>query len=269
MAAGRLRLAPRHPVGGRATSSKGTRTVTSPYSSNLLQHPAEGQVDEPAFSAPRPFSAPTEPVEPVTTPAYPYEQHAQPRTAPQQPQPPVQREVVRYVQQQAPVQYAPQPVYVNAPAPKQRGSFGTALVLGLVVILLGVVALVGGYYATKQASPSEFEAATQVGLASDFGFQQGRLRGVQTGREAAVELGATTSRLSASLARQKAFEQAYANGLKAGNVVPRSYGRSYSGGGYRGPRLSYPRFSETTQALGVAQNLANQTGAPVDVEIYG
>jgi hypothetical protein len=248
--------------------------VTSPYSSNLLQHPAERPVDEPAFSAPRPFSAPTEPVEPVTTPAYPYEQHAQPRTAPQQPQPmpsqpqPMQREVVRYVQQQAPVQYAPQPVYVNAPAPKQRGSFGTALVLGLVVILLGVVALVGGYYATKQASPSEFEAATQVGLASDFGFQQGRLRGVQTGREAAMELGATTSRLSASLARQKAFEQAYANGLKAGNVVPRSYGRSYTRG-YGGPRISYPRISETTQALGFAQNLANQTGAPVDVEIYG
>lgn len=248
--------------------------MTSPYSSNLLQHPADGPVDEPAFSAPRPFSAqaePVEPVEPVTTPAYPYEQHAQPRqqrTAPQ-PQPPVQREVVRYVQQQAPMQYAPQPAYVNAPAPKQRGSFGTALVLGLVVILLGVVALVGGYYATKQASPSEFEAMTQVGMASDFGFQQGRLRGMQTGHEAAVELGATTSRLSASLARQKAFEQAYADGLKAGNVVPRSYGRSYSGGGYRGPRISYPRFSETTQALGVAQNLANQTGAPVDVEIYG
>lgn len=247
--------------------------MTSPYSSNLLQHPADGPIDEPAFSAPRPFSSPTEPVEPVTTPAYPYEQHAQPRlprTAPRQ-QPPVQREVVRYVQQQAPVQYAPQPVYVDAAAPKTRGGgFGTALVMGLVVILLGAVALVGGYYVTRQASPSQFEASTQVGLASDFGFQQGRLRGMQSGHQAAVELGATTSRLSASLARQKAYEQAYANGLKAGNVLPRAtYGRGYYGGGYRGPRISYPRISQTTQALGVAQNLANQTGAPVDVEIYG
>ena len=73
--------------------------------------------------------------------------------------------------------------------------------------------------------------------------------------------------MRATLARQKAYNAAYQRGLKAGQKwrAPR-----YSGGygGYRAPRFGGFGGYETAAALGQAQNIANFTGAPVDVEIY-
>ncbi|MBC7461744.1 MAG: hypothetical protein H7287_10320 [Thermoleophilia bacterium] len=222
--------------------------MTSPYSSNLLQHP-----DDTVAADER-------------TTEYPYAPQLQ------QPQPQQQQQqVVRYAPQVAPVQYAPplqQPIYVQAAPAKRAGGAVSGLALALIVILVGAVALIGGYFATKTASPSALEANTMVGMASDTAFIQGRDRGTSAGREAAAQVGETRARLTAALARENAFNEAYRRGMNAGNRLPRYSG--YRGGysGYRGRGIRYSGPSQVQSALGYAQNLANTTGAPVDVEIY-
>ena len=169
---------------------------------------------------------------------------------------------------QAPVQYAPQQPQVVYAQP-QRGAGGaiSAVMLGLVVILVGAVALVGGYFATKQASPSVDEAVLTQGIAMREGYQAGRDRGVQAGREAALSNGATTSQLRIAAAREAAYSAALRRGERAGRNsyrAPRYTGYRSS---YRAPSYSYGGGS-IAQAFGQAQNLANLTGAPVDVEMY-
>lgn len=223
--------------------------MTSPYSSNLLQtssydeEPARGG----AATMPRP-AAHTRSVTQVV--------HAP------QPMP----------------QYAPQPMYQPQPQVVQAGSrsgggFATGvgmLALALIIVLLGAVALVGGYFATRQAAPTADEASVETTLAMREGYLQGRARGLGAGRADGAAAAGTSARLRASTARQNAWDAAYQKGLRAGE---RSYRRpvrstGYRGGGYRAPSFSYPRMSETTAALGAAQNLANLSGAPVDVTIF-
>lgn len=236
--------------------------MTSPYSSNLLQHS-----DDEQSTAPRgayPYAPQRQQAEGDAIPA----EHQRPRV-----ERTVQQQVVRYAPQPAPVQYAPQQqpqvVYVQAPG-KRGGGVGGAvsgIALALVVVLVGAVALVGGYFTTKNNAPSELEAQAAVGIASDTAFVQGRLRGTEAGRTAAAEIGASRVSLNAAIARQAAEAKAYQQGLTAGNRVP-----SYSGyrGGYRsgGNGYRYSGPSQVQTALGYAQNLANATGAPVDVEVY-
>ena len=204
--------------------------MTSPFSSNLLQQPVE---------------APTAPA------------HT--------------RSVTRVVAAPQPQQFAPappQPIYVQAPAGGRAGSAITAVLLALVVILVGAVALVGSYYATKQASPSTTEAATTRGIAAREGFVAGRSTGIADGRSDALEFASTATALRAAAARQRAYATAYQRGLEKGRSSYRRPSYSNYRGGYSAPRYGGFRNADVYAAVGQAQNLANITGAPVDVEIY-
>ncbi|MCW2921755.1 MAG: hypothetical protein JWL76_1629 [Thermoleophilia bacterium] len=209
--------------------------MTSPYSSNLLQQ----TVDTTEHAAPRPV------------------QHS--------------THVTRVVAAPQPVQYAPQqPQVVYAQPAGRAGRVGgaSALVLGLVVILLGAVALVGAYFAAKNASPSLGEASLTQGVAMREGFRAGRDRGVQSGLEQSVSNAATISRLRIAAAREQAFNAAYRRGMNAGSRYRApSYGGGYRGG-YRAPRYGGYSGGDVVAAFGQAQNLANATGAPVDIEVY-
>jgi hypothetical protein len=168
-----------------------------------------------------------------------------------------------------PQAYAPQPQYVQAPQHAAGGgSVVGSLLLGLIVILVGAVALVGGYYITKQAAPSNREAQLTQGIAMREGFRAGRQRGIVAGHSQAVENASTTSALRIAAARQQAYATAFKRGERAGRksyTAPRS--TSYRGG-YSAPRYSGARNADVIGAFGQAQALANATGAAVDVEIY-
>lgn len=204
--------------------------MTSPYSSSLLQQPVED-----APRAPRPTNAPM---------------HT--------------RSVTQVVAASQPVHAPMQPQVVFA-APTQRSGALTALVLGLLVVLVGAIALVGGYYATRQASPSLQEQAMTNDLAARDGFRAGRDRGMQAGHDQALANTDSTTALRASIARQRAYDAAYRRGERAGRS---SYHAPRSGSGYRGRSYGGFRNADVTAAFGQAQGLANLTGAPVDVEIY-
>lgn len=207
--------------------------MTSPYSSNLLQQPVEGR-ERPA--APRPFAASRSVTQVVAAP-------------------------------QAPVPMPQQPMYVAAPA-SPSGSRLTPVLLALLVILIGAVSLVAGYYATTQAAPSAAERALDEQLSAEAGFRSARASGLEQGRTDALAASDATGRLRAATVAQAAYQRAFARGRSAGL---RAYQRPSYGGGYRassGPRISFPRGGEIVSAFGTAQRLANATGAPVDVEIY-
>lgn len=206
--------------------------MTSPYSTNLLQE----SVDTTEYAAPRPV------------------QHS--------------THVTRVVAAPQPVAYAPQqPQVVYAP-PARSGGGASAVLLGLVVILVGAVALVGGYFATKNASPSLDEASLTQGVAMREGFRAGRDRGVQSGLEQSVANASTISRLRIAAAREAAFNAAYRRGMSAGSKYRAPRYSGYRGGGYRAPRYGGSSGGDVVAAFGQAQNLANMTGAPVDVEVY-
>lgn len=207
--------------------------MTSPYSSNLLQQTVDTSSDR--------------------------------RTA----VPPASRVPSRSVTH---VVAAPQPVaqpqvmYVQAPA---TGNLLSSVALSLLVILLGAVALVGAYYATTNASPSVDENAIVSSVASREAFRAGVARGTAAGRSQALENSTTTTALRTAAVRERAYAIAFRRGERAGR---RSYrAPRYTGGGYRRSGYSYGGgFGNyaVAQAFGQAQQLANTTGAPVDVEIY-
>ncbi|MCB0880242.1 MAG: hypothetical protein KDC46_14815 [Thermoleophilia bacterium] len=177
------------------------------------------------------------------------------------------RSVTHVVPQPVPAMaYAPQqPQVVYAEPRRSGGAAVTALALALVVILVGAVALIGTYYATRQASPTSREAGLMQGAAMRQGYSAGRERGVASGREQALQNAETTIALRTAAAREQAYSTAYAKGEKAGR---NSYRRpTYRGYGYRAPRYSYGNRG-LYSAFGTAQALANATGAAVDVEIY-
>jgi hypothetical protein len=207
--------------------------VTSPHASTLLNEPVEAA----APRAPQHTSSVTHVVA-QAQPAYAQPQHVMPQ---------------------------PQVVYA---APRQSGSIVSSLMLGLIVILVGAVALVGAYYLTKQAAPTSREATLTQGVAMREGFRAGQQRGIVAGRSQAVENASTTSALRVSAARQQAYAAAFKRGERAGRksyTAPRSTGYS---GGYRAPRSYGNSNADVIGAFGQAQALANATGAAVDVEIY-
>ncbi|MCW2956119.1 MAG: hypothetical protein JWO69_988 [Thermoleophilia bacterium] len=214
--------------------------MTSPYASNLLQQPRPAETD--AAPMPRPGQAP------LHTRSVTHVQH--------QPQP------VQYVQ------YAPQqPVYVSEPQSGRSGSAVSSLLLGLVVLLVGAASLVAAYYGTRQASPSVEEANLQTSIAAQSAYFQGRQRAIDAGRIEAVQASSTAGALRASIASSAAYDKAFQRGLAAGQKSYRAPA-PYRGGGYRAPRTSFGGIGEVAGAFGIAQGLANSTGAPVDVEIY-
>jgi hypothetical protein len=228
-------VAPRAPLGRSSVQHpqwtlKGRNAVTSPFSSSLLNQPVE--------------DAPRTPRAPIHTRSVTHVVAAPP-------------------QQQYYAPAAPQPVYVQAP----RGGGLSAVALALVVILVGAVALVGGYYATRQASPSTYEAQLARGTAMRSAFQAGQQRGIANGRTDALANAESTIALRVAAARQDAYDRAYRNGMNKGRSsyhAPR-----YSGyRGYRGYRGNGFGNLQVASAFGQAQGLANLTGAPVDVEIY-
>lgn len=183
-----------------------------------------------------------------------------------------ERSVTRVVAAPQPV-YAPQPAYAPQPTyvavPSGGGNAVTTILLGLLVVLLGAVALAAGYYATAQAQPSDREARVEQGIAMRDGFRAGRERGIAQGRTQALDFASTTTALRAATARQQAYAAAFKRGERAGR---RSYRPArYTGGrgsGYRGPRFGGFGNGDVYSALGQAQHIANMTGAPVDVEVY-
>lgn len=184
------------------------------------------------------------------------------------------RSVTHVVAQPQPVfaqpQFAPQPQYVQV-APNRAGGAGravTSLLLALIVILVGIVALVGAYYATKQAAPSSREAGLTQGVAMREGFRAGQQRGIVTGRSRALENTSTTSALRVTAARQQAYAAAFKRGERAGRASYRAPRYTGSAGYRSAPRYSGVRNADVIGAFGQAQALANATGAPVDVEIY-
>lgn len=224
--------------------------MSSPYSSNLLQ-----QSSTEAPTHPRPGTGAPQP--PLHTRSVTHVV-AQPQYAPPQ---------------YAPVPYAPQQAPMYA-APRSGGGGTTVvsvLMLGLIVILVGAIALIGGYFAMRSLAPSSAEAAAETSLAMRSGYEQGRSNGLAQGRQDGMAAASGTAQLKAAIARQKAYDAAYQRGQRAGANsyrAPRAY-TGYRGSGYRAPRISYPRSNALTQALGSAQAIANATGAPVDVQVFG
>lgn len=220
--------------------------MTSPYSSSLLQQPAPDVQEQPTHSMPRP-AAHTRSVTQVV---------AQPPMAPAPVYAP-----------QAPVYAQPAPTYVTSTGGGGFAAGMSTLMLGILVVLVGAVAMLAAYWATEQASPTAAEAAVMTNLASQEGYLNGRARGIELGRTDGNAAASTAAQLRASIARQRAWDAAFKRGVTAGTNsyrAPRSYGYS----GYSGPRYSSGGFGETFAALGQAQSIANATGAPVDVEIY-
>jgi hypothetical protein len=213
--------------------------VTSPYSSNLLQQ-TSNPGDAPTTTVPRPG------------------QHVAPTHV---------RSVTHVVPQAVPVPYAPavQPVYAQPAAP--RGGAVSALLLALVVVLVGAAAFLGGYYATKQASPSAAEANIQQRVAAQGAYDSNRTRGIAAGRADAVAASSAAGTIRAATVRNAAYEKAYSRGYQDGLKSYRAP-RYRGGGGYRGPSYSYGGIGEVASAFGIAQNYANATGSPVDLEIY-
>ncbi|MCW2925264.1 MAG: hypothetical protein JWM98_2668 [Thermoleophilia bacterium] len=176
--------------------------------------------------------------------------------------------------------YAPQPAYAPQPqvsyvqaAPSGPGRATSAIstvLLAVLVLLVGIVALAGGYFAAKAAAPSSDEAAVTRSLAAQQGYAAGRDSGYANGHGDALVNAESTAALRASVARSRVYNAAYKRGFAAGSKYRAPARRSYGGGGYRAP--SYRGFGNSgyavSSALGQAQNLANITGAPVDVEIY-
>jgi hypothetical protein len=184
------------------------------------------------------------------------------------------RSVTRVVSQpMLPAGYAPmqqQPMYIQA-APARSGSgFGSTLVLTLLVVLVGMVALIGAYFAAQNSAPSAREANLMGGLAARESFRAGQERGIVQGREQALQNASTTIALRTAAAREQAYNAAFNRGLRRGRAsytAPRYTGGGYSD--YRAPRFGGIGSIEVAQAFGQAQQLAGLTGAPVDVEIYG
>lgn len=183
------------------------------------------------------------------------------------------RSVTHVAPQPMPVQtpmYAQQPQVVHAaPGGSGAGSAVSALVLGLVIVLLGAIALVGAWAAARQSAPTAREAALTQGLAQRDAFRAGRERGVVAGREQSIENAGTATALRVAAAREQAYNAAFRRGERAGRSSYRAPRYTGGGGYYRAPRYRGGGGNAGVyQAFGAAQALANSTGAAVDVEIY-
>ncbi len=184
-------------------------------------------------------------------------------------------------QAMAPAPAAPQWVMVQSP--KSGSSAFNSLLLFLVTVLAAVVAAAAGFLVADQMAPSAAEYNTSQQIAAREGFMNGRVRGYQAGRTWGLAAREPISAYQAALARQKAWNAGYRQGNKTGRASYRrpSYNYGYSGYYGRGRSWYSPRRSNwggaatawrdsyaVSSAVNSAQQIANATGAPVDVEVY-
>jgi hypothetical protein len=164
-----------------------------------------------------------------------------------------------------PQHVAPQVVYAQ---PKQ----GSNAALGLLVVALIVLAAGAGYLVSRSNAPSAEEALRYQDAAAQDGFFNGQRMGLTAGHDAAVQQGAELAHLKALVAQERARNAGWRKGLADGKRSYRAPRRTsgYRGGGYVPRRTGYGSGNgpAVRSALASAQNWANITGAPVDVEIY-
>lgn len=229
--------------------------MTSPYTSSLLQDPTRPSApgsrhlhtrDHVSAYAQAPIAPPSHQVTHV-------HHHPAPSMQPQ-------------------VAQQPQVMYVGQQS--AGGSKLTSVLMAVIVLVLGFVAALAGYYAAQQAAPSQGEAATVQQVAATEGFFTGRQRGEQLGRSAGFERADQLATLRTGVANQRAWNQGYKRGHKLGMSSYRkepTYTGGYGGSGYSGYRgRSYggSGYGAIQGALFQAQGLADATGSPVDVQVY-
>jgi len=177
----------------------------------------------------------------------------------------------QYAPALAPAFAAPQPqvVYVAAPG-RNGGGIGngmSAVALGLVVLIIAIVAGLAAYVITQQNAPSAQEAAQLQAVAGRESFLNGQMQGVQIGQTWGASAQGAVAAANAKIAGERAYNKAVAAGTRAGanSYRPTPYApyRGYGGRRYNG----YGNGS-LSQGLADAQNLANITNSPVDVEVY-
>lgn len=173
-----------------------------------------------------------------------------------------------------PMQYAPQPVYVQSSGVAGSSRGASVLLAALVVVLVAILASIGGYLLAKNAAPTPVQTRQVTATAARSAFVSGRAAGIREGRAAGLAQGRNANRSVVARAREVAYNKGFANGRKAGRSSYRSPARYYGSGyaprrGYGWGNYGWGGFGGgVTGALAQAQNLANVTGAPVDVEIY-
>jgi len=163
-------------------------------------------------------------------------------------------------------------MYVQSQPQRSRGGGAANVLMALLVIILAVVAAGLGWFVARQQAPSPDEVGRYQALAAEEGFRAAQFRGISEGREFAIASQSRITQLKAAIARENARNRGYRKGLAAGLQRPRNrsnYGTGYAG--YSGPRYRGPSSNQRSvnSAISSAQSIANATGAPVDVEIYG
>jgi hypothetical protein len=166
---------------------------------------------------------------------------------------------------------APAPMHVIQ-APARRGSRLESTILSLIALIVVAVACVAGYALSRATAPTEYEAAQYQAIAEREGVFNGRIAGFNQGRQQGIAENQQIARYQGLIARAQNFNKGWRQGLKDGKNMGAyrssgygGYGCGYScyyGGGYNNS------YGQTSAALSTAQNLANVTGSPVDVEIY-
>ena len=176
----------------------------------------------------------------------------------------------------SPVYVAPpvapqQPIYVQA-RPDRSGN----LIMALAVLLLAVLAAGAGYVIAQENAPNADEVARYQEIAAQQGYRNGSTTAYETGRQYGRAQQSQLAKYRTAIKNQRAFNRGFVTGKRDGirsvNDRPRTprysgYRGGYSGG-YRAPRYSSYGNSDINSAMYAAQNLANRTGAPVDVEIF-
>jgi hypothetical protein len=164
---------------------------------------------------------------------------------------------------------APQPVMVMA-APRSGG--GTAVLMFILVLVIGVLAAGAGYLIADRTAPTPAEVQTYQRLALRDGVYAGRAQGLQTGREFGAASERTAAQYRALTARQQAWNRGYEAGKRTGlNSWREPRAGGYAGFGYREPRVAGIVPASTSVVAGAmreAQRWTEITGAPVEVEIY-
>lgn len=205
--------------------------MTSPYSSSLLKESTEGA------TVPRPGATSS-------------------------------RTVVVPAPSAFPPQY-PATVMLAPAAPPRTSN----LAMLIAVLLVTIIAGLAGYVVATYNAPTNQELVQYQRLAAADGYYAGRTQGVQAGRAFGVESARQLAQYRALIARQRAWNNGYRQGKRTGLNSYRSPRRSYYRGGYssgyRTPRIvPFAQYGGTQGSLGLAQGIANATGAPVDVEVY-
>lgn len=167
--------------------------------------------------------------------------------------------------------------YVRVAAPKPRGSRIESFFLSIAVLLVVAAVGVGAFFMSQSYAPSEREYNAYSDMAYTVGYRRGEMGGIAEGRNYANASLGRINRLKAKIARQKAFNAGYRQGKRTGLNNYRTRGSGARSYGYYGGAPSYrsaPTYSydasagAVSSAIDEAQNYANVTGTPVEVEVY-